>query len=278
MINLYAALLNNRLVLATAEAAQKSKVVKNYLCPRCHKRVQLISKADGAYFKHVAKTANMMGERAEHAQSKLLLKEALRSAGFDARVEIPLAQGQLRADVLASPRLSFEVQCAPLSLAEFNHRHQLYSEIGIVDVWVVGQRHYLRRQIKKSQLLFFRENKLWRDYYLEIDPAKQQLILKYNVLLEPITTRVHYQKMTFAINAQGLRQLWHFQPQIQKYQINPIGQREYLARQLMQQTKTGQSIATALYNRQITVNDLPDEIFSKMRHVGQPNNVLTYLN
>ncbi|MDF7672328.1 competence protein CoiA family protein [Lactobacillus sp. ESL0701] len=275
---MYAALLNNQLVLATVEAQTKSKSVRNYFCPRCHHRVQLISKADGAYFKHLAKTANMMGERAEHAQSKLLLKEALRTAGFDAQVEIPLAQGQLRADVLASPQLAFEVQCAPLSLSEFNHRHQLYSEIGIVDVWVVGQRHYLRRQLKKSQLLFFRENELWHDYYLEINPQKQQLILKYNILLEPVTTRVHYQKMTFALNAQGLKQLWHFQPQLQVYQVNPGDQRDYLARQLIQQTKTGQSIATALYTRKLTFDDLPDEIFSKMRHVGQLNNVLTYLN
>ncbi|MDF7683681.1 competence protein CoiA family protein [Lactobacillus sp. ESL0679] len=276
---MYAALLNKQLVLAATEAAQiKSKTQKNYSCPRCHHRVQLIKTAQGAYFKHLTRSTNMMGEKAEHALSKALLKEALREAGFNAQLEIPLAQGQLRADVLASPQLAFEVQCAPLSLAEFNHRHQLYFEIGVVDVWVVGQRHYLQRQIKKSQLIFFRKNQLWRDYYLEVNPKRKKLILKYNVLLEPVTSRVHYQMMTFALNAQGLQRLWHFRPQLKTYQVNSAEQRQYLMRQLMQKTKIGQSIATALYVKKMTLDDLPEKVFTEMRYVGQLNNVLAYLN
>ena len=51
------------------------------------------------------------------------------AAGFPAEVEIPLAEGQLRADVLATAKLAFEVQCAPLSQQEFNHRHQLYQKL-----------------------------------------------------------------------------------------------------------------------------------------------------
>ncbi|WEV51723.1 competence protein CoiA family protein [Lactobacillus sp. ESL0731] len=276
---MYAALLNKQLVLAATEAAQiKNKARKNYSCPRCHQRVQLIKTAQGAYFKHLTRSTNMMGEKEEHALSKFLLKEALREAGFHAQLEIPLAKGQLRADVLANSQLAFEVQCAPLSLAEFNHRHQLYSEIGAVDVWVVGRRHYLQRQIKKSQLIFFRKNQLWHDYYLEINPKRRQLILKYNVLLEPVTSRVHYQMMTFALSAQGLRHLWYFRPQLKAYQVNSAAQRRYLARQLMQKTKTGQSIATALYVKKMTLDDLPEKVFTEMRHVDQLNNVLAYLN
>ncbi|WEV37512.1 competence protein CoiA family protein [Lactobacillus sp. ESL0677] len=276
---MYAALLNKQLVLAATEAAQiNNKAQKNYSCPRCHHRVQLIKTAQGAYFKHLTRSTSMMGEKEEHALSKVLLKEALREAGFHAQLEIPLAEGQLRADVLASPQLAFEVQCAPLSLTEFNHRHQLYSEIGVVDVWVVGQRHYLQRQIKKSQQIFFRKNQLWRDYYLEINPKRRQLILKYNVLLEPVTSRVHYQMTTFTLNAQGLQLLWHFRPRLKTYQVNPAEQRRYLAQQLMQKTKIGQSIATALYAEKMTLDDLPEKIFTEMRHVSQLNNVLAYLD
>ena len=75
-----------------------------------------------------------MGEKEEHHQSKMLYKAALTAAGFDAAVEIPLADGQLRADVLVAENLAFEIHCAPLSDAEFKHRHSLYQKIGVMNI------------------------------------------------------------------------------------------------------------------------------------------------
>lgn len=177
---MYAAMLNKKLVLAVDEAClvnarQKKLNRDNYHCPHCNKKVILVmSEQKAAFFKHLVKYSNLMGEKEEHHQSKMLLKSALTAAGFPAEVEIPLAEGQLRADVLATAKLAFEVQCAPLSQQEFNHRHQLYQKIGVKDIWIVGQRHYLKRRLKRTQLIFFRQNKAWGNYYLEINPQRNR--------------------------------------------------------------------------------------------------------
>ncbi|WP_232342709.1 hypothetical protein, partial [Bifidobacterium sp. M0353] len=83
----------------------------------------------------------------------------------------------------------------------------------------------------KSQLIFFRRNNFWQDYYLEIDPFKKIIRLKYNVLLEPLTNKVHFQEENFGICAKGLKKLWHFQPLLQKYYVNPKQQKQYLQMQ-----------------------------------------------
>ncbi|WEV71349.1 competence protein CoiA family protein [Lactobacillus sp. ESL0785] len=278
---MYAALLNKNLVLAVTEAdlirrGEKRLVGQQYLCPRCHKRVQLIIKASKPYFKHRPRISHLQGEKEEHAMSKALLQSALCAAGFRAQTEVTLAAGQLRADVLASSQLAFEVQCAPLSKTEFTHRHQLYCQIGIADLWVVGRRHYLQAKIKTSQLIFFRKNQVWRTYYFEIDPYHRQLRLKYNVLLEPLTNKLHYQIEYFSLDATGLRALWQFQPALKQYEVQPAKQKHYLELQLAEKSKKGSQIAWQLYQRQMTINDLPSWVFGKMREVNYSDNVTQY--
>lgn len=282
MINLYAALLNNELVLATEQA----KIVKNssrlfkkhYLCPHCQQEVQLIVKKQTAYFKHIPLIINQVGEKQEHALSKKLLKKALLAANFAAETEVVLANKQLRADVLAGTDLAFEIQCAPLNRSEFRHRHLLYGQIGITDIWIVGQRHYLQHNIKKSQLIFFRQNKQWHDYYLEIDPFQKIINLKFNVLLEPITNQAHYQVKTFALNGTGIAELWHFLPKFKKYQINPTLQKNYLQMQLKQKSTEGLQVASMLYQNHLTVEDLPSWVFRKFRSVNSCNNAISFLH
>lgn len=281
MIILYAALLNNELVMAAdqAELVKKNPTVLTkecYFCPHCQQQVQLVIKKRTSYFKHVARV-DLSGEKKEHQLSKLLLKEALQTANFEAQTEVTLANGQLRADVLASPRLAFEVQCAPLNRSEFRHRHFLYWQVGIKDVWIVGQRHFLHENLKKSQLIFFRKNELWHDYYFEIDPYQKVLRLKFNVLLEPITDRFHYQVKTFGLNKTGLKKLWLFQPKLKKYYANPIDQRNYLQMQIRQKTITGMQIASKLYHNQMTINDLPKWVFCNFRRVSSYCNALQFL-
>ena len=146
---MYAAILNQKLVLAINEAEQVSKGLKklnqeSYLCPSCrHRMILILSEEKKPFFKHFYQVKGT-GEKEEHLQAKQLLCTALKANGFRADIEVPLLDQQLRADVLVENRLSFEVQCAPLSGAEFAHRHALYKKLQIKDIWIVGKRHYLK--------------------------------------------------------------------------------------------------------------------------------------
>ena len=278
---MYAALLNDTLVLAVEEAKltkSNNKVKKHYFCPHCEREVQLVYKDEQSYFKHIPSKVNLSGENEEHAQSKRILTQALRAVHFNAQTEVNLANGQLRADILAASNLAFEIQCAPLNKSEFRHRHFLYRQIDVKDIWIVGKRHFLRQNIKKSQLIFFRRNNFWREYYLEIDPFKKIIRLKYNVLLEPLTNKVHFQEEKFDISAQGLKKLWHFQPSLHKYHVNPKQQRRYLQVQLVHKSLKGMQIANLLYKKRQTIDDLPPWVFNSFRRINSPDNVSKYLN
>ena len=278
---MYAALLNDTLVLAVEEAKltkSNNKVKKHYFCPHCEREVQLVYKDEQSYFKHIPSKVNLSGENEEHAQSKRILTQALRAVHFNAQTEVNLANGQLRADILAASNLAFEIQCAPLNRSEFRHRHFLYRQIGVKDIWIVGKRHFLRQNIKKSQLIFFRRNNFWREYYLEIDPFKKIIRLKYNVLLEPLTNKVHFQEEKFDISAKGLKKLWHFQPSLHKYHVNPKQQRRYLQMQLVHKSLKGMQIANLLYKKRQTIDDLPPWVFNSFRRINSPDNVSKYLN
>lgn len=281
MIILYAAFLNNELVTAREEAVKESTNPKqfarrHYFCPHCKREVQLIVKKKTAYFKHLPQVINMAGEKDEHAQSKELLKDALQAAKFDAQTEVSLANGRLRADVLASPKLAFEVHCAPLNKSEFMHRHLLYQQIGIKDIWIVGKRHFLQHYLKKTQLIFFRENELWNNYYLEVNPYQRSLRLKYNVKLEPLTDMLHFQTASFSLDSIGLEKLWYFKPRLKKYQIDSSVQKNYLKMQLAHKSIKGLQIGAKLYQKQMTVDELPQWVFSKVRSVNSADNATTY--
>lgn len=180
---MYAAILNQKLVLAINEAEQVSKGLKklnqeSYLCPSCrHRMILILSEEKKPFFKHFYQVKGT-GEKEEHLQAKQLLCTALKANGFRADIEVPLLDQQLRADVLVENRLSFEVQCAPLSGAEFAHRHALYKKLQIKDIWIVGKRHYLKNKINRSQKIFLRYSTQWQWYYLEINPFSCVITLK----------------------------------------------------------------------------------------------------
>lgn len=280
---MYAAILNKKLVLAVSEAylvnsGEKRLNQEIYHCPNCKKRVILIiSQEKAAFFKHLSSYNNMMGEKEEHHQSKMLLKSALTAAGFNAEVEIPLADGQLRADVMVSEKLAFEVQCAPLSESEFKHRHSLYKKIGVIDIWIVGKRHYLKRRLKGTQLIFFRKNEQWGNYYLEVNPSKNYFCLKYNVLQEPVTRKIVYQTKYFALDEVDMKAFWRFRPVKKQYKINSLEQRKYLRRQIKQKTRLGLRVAKLLYEQRLSIDDLPEEVFNTWRKPGDKDLVTVFL-
>lgn len=280
---MYAALLDKKLVLAINEAQLVEQKIKklnydNYHCPHCHKKVILIMcQSKNAFFKHLTQYDHALGEKEEHHFAKLLLQSAFTAAGFKAETEVILADGRLRADVLVSRKLALEVQCAPLSKEEFNHRHSLYQKINILDLWIVGHRHYLCHKLKKTQLIFFRENQNWGTYYFEIDQAHDLLRLKYNVWQEPFTRILHYQIKNFSLDEQGVNQIWAFKPVLKKYQLNPLAQKEYLIKQIRQKSQLGLEVAEKLYRNHLVIDDLPLILFKQWRKPGTANSLKQYL-
>lgn len=282
-MKMYAAILNKKLVLAVEEASlvfqhKKRLNEDNYYCPHCrHKVILVLSQSKAAFFKHLNHYERALGEKEEHHFSKLLLQTAFTAAGFRAETEVVLAAGQLRADVLVYPKLALEVQCAPLSTAEFNHRHRLYKQIGTFDLWIVGHRHYLGNKLKHTQLIFFRENQIWGKYYLEVDQAHSLLRLKYNIWQEPVTRVLHYQTAIFALDEIGLKKLWLFRPQLGTYMLNFNKQKRYLEKQIKQKSKLGLKIAEQLYQHHLTIDNLPEKIFKEWRKPGEKDKVSQYL-
>lgn len=261
---MYAALLNGRLVLARTARADQGK----FRCPRCQKQVVLVaSQQRSPFFKHICLYTGQ-GEEQEHFMSKCLLKSALTAAGLPAQLEVPLAGGRIRADVLASPKLAFEVQCAPLSKEEFAYRHACYAEIGVLDVWVVGSRHYLTKQLKDSQLIFLRENAAWGCYLLEVRPDSHQLSLKYNIWQQPWSNRLFYQQRLFSFDELGLGKLWTFKPQLVRPRVNAAKQRAYLAQQMRRKTKLGRQAAQLLYENKLELDSISEQAFCQWRKPG----------
>jgi competence protein CoiA len=261
---MYAALLNGQLILARTAAGKEGQ----FRCPRCQKQVILVTcQQKSPFFKHLCLNTGQ-GEEQEHYMSKCLLKSALTAAGLPAKLEVPLADGRIRADVLASPRLAFEVQCAPLSQEEFAYRNGCYREIGVTDIWVVGHRHFLRRQLNKSQLIYLRENKAWGCYYLEVRPDNHQLSLKYNIWQRPWQNRLFYQQRLFSLDEYGLEKLWHFKPSLVRPQLNPQRQQTFLAEQIRRKTKLGRTAAQLLYENKIQLEEVDVQAFSYWRKPG----------
>lgn len=281
---MYAALLKKKLVLAVSEAnlvyeGNKRLNYEKYYCPNCKKRVMLvISQEKMPFFKHI-RLIKGEGEKDEHQQSKQLLCASLVANGLKAEMEVPLADQQLRADVFVHPNLSFEVQCAPLSDKEFHHRHALYEKIGIKDVWIVGKRHYLNKKLKKSQKIFLRYSQTWDWYYLEVDPFKERIYLKYQIRLEPLIDNVIFHKKSFPLNENGVRDLLMFKISKSKVrQIDSQKQRNYLIRQLRQKTNLGRKIAAMMYELQVTIDDLPVEIFNRVRLPNEDLTIMQFLH
>ena len=279
---MYAALLNKKLVMAVNEAQLVHQQYKklnddNYRCPVCQKRVILvISQLKSPFFKHISFITGV-GEKEEHLQSKQLLCSALVACGYPAKMEVILAENQLRADILASDNLAFEIQCAPLSEAEYFHRHFLYNNLKIKDIWIVGKRHYLINKLHKSQRKYLRKSKIWDWYLLEVDPEAMMLYLKYQIQLAPNNDNCYYQKKGFTIDERGLNKLFNFIPKKKniKYNSSQI-QLNYLRKQLREKTNFGRQLGEYLYRLGLTIDDLPNDVLTKNRDPFEEKRVINF--
>ena len=280
---MYAALLSKKLVLAVNEAQLVRQQFKqlnqdNYYCPSCKKRVILIvSQYKIPFFKHISFIKGA-GETQEHLLSKKLLYSALVAYGYRARMEVSLAENQLRADILVSKNLAFEIQCAPLSEEEFKHRHSLYADLQIKDIWIVGRRHYLGKKLFKSQQKYLRKSKIWGWYLLEVDSKTMTLHLKYFIELAPNNNKCRYKIENFKLDEQGLNKLFKFDPGKNKV-INSNYQNElmYLKKQLNKKTKFGGQIGEDLYFLGLTLENIPKEILIKWREPVEKKRIVEFL-
>ena len=280
---MYAALLNKKLVLAIEEAylvyqGEKRLNANYYYCPKCNKKVILvISQYKSPFFKHVSIITGE-GEKQEHLESKKLLCSALVASGYKAKMEVSLASSQLRADILASEKLAFEIQCAPLSNEEFNHRHKLYQQLKIKDIWVVGKRHYLKNKLSKSQEKYLRKSQNWGWYLLEVEPTKQLLHLKYFIQLEANSSKVWYRRRNFKLDENGLKELFNFVPLQSPIKYIEIRRgKNYLRRQLREKTKLGKIVGSLLYEKNLTIEQIPARVLTKNREPFDSMRIIEFL-
>ncbi len=240
--------------------------------------ILIISEEKLPFFKHFYQVKGT-GEKEEHYQSKQLLCTALKANGINAEVEVPLFDQQLRADVLVENKLAFEVQCAPLSEKEFNHRHSLYEKLSIKDIWIVGQRHYLKNKINRSKEIFLRYSPRWQWYYLEINPFSCVITLKYNILRAALSSEISYEIKHFSLDEKGIANLFTFTPATkQNIKSSSIqDQKIYLQKQITQKSKLGLKIAALLYQLHFSVADIPDKLFLELRGPKEKSPIVVYL-
>lgn len=274
---MYAALLNKKLVDAVTEAKRISQ--NKYFCPKCRNEVLLIVSINKKpYFKHCSYAKNS-GETIEHFQSKKKICEILISLGFSSEMEVSLANQQLRADILVSKELAFEIQCAPLSEAEFKHRHSLYKKIGIKDIWFVGKRHFLKNKLKETQKKYLRKSKKWGWYLLEVHLTENLIILRHHILLDPLNNKISCLSTSFSFNRNGFIALLYYESLVfKRLDINEEEQKKYLSNQFIKKTNLGQRIASELYDKGLTINQLPQNLFTTYREPLSEPNIISFLD
>ena len=253
---MYAALHHHQLVLASC-----ANPMQKYFCPECQQQVLLITgKKQRAYFRHQNSHFREQ-ETAEHRAAKTLILNSLLALRLPAQTEVTVAKQQLRADVYFwwhHREFAIEIQCAPLSEAEYEQRQQLYAQAGITDIWVLGKKHFVKRKLKQIQLNFVRNNSFWGDYLLEINVSQQKLELIYNLQENPVTRQLLFQKHTFRLTGTGVQELILFRPlSLRKYPHDPGADLQYLLQQARQQTKLGREFAEACYLQQIPLAAFP---------------------
>lgn len=279
---MYAAILNNQLVYAQDFDKIFEKQNANFRCAKCGEKVVYVKSAKSkSYFRHSSPEVRS-NETIEHFYGKKTIKSGITTLGANAKLEVPLAHDQLRADVLitlSNRKIALEFQCAPISIIELSRRHELYKQENIVDLWILGQRHFMTKNIHQIHLFILKENLFWRCYLIEIDVFKHQIILKYNILKNDLNTQVSYQKRIFSLDEYGISQLIRFRPRKFSTRRNSAEtNRLYLEKQVRQKTKLGLTVAKKCYQLRISLADLPDEFFVGYRNPLLECQLLVMLN
>lgn len=270
---MYAALLDEQLIMARDALDEQNSAQLMFLCPNCLEPVQLVNAGRaGPYFRH-PNTTFRTEETQEHQLGKKVLASGLTALGVENMLEVPLVSDQIRADVYvthAGHAYGLEIQCAPLGTTEYSIRHDFYLSENITDIWLIGRRHFLRKKIKQIHLDLLRTNSRWGNYLLEIDVNAHHLRLKYNIQQDDLNLNCRYQTQIFALDEKGIMQLIKFRPvQLAIYRYDYVSARNYVVRQVRQKTNIGLALAQFCYERNLAPLELPLSLFVGYRDPGK---------
>lgn len=149
---MYYALCNNEPVRANEEATKSLHAPhRHYYCPDCGQPVQLvISQRKRPYFKHYGKLSTANNESIWHQENKQWIARTLKRVGIEAVLELPLADGERRADVyvtMGEQPLTIELQLSLITALEVSKRQKDYEAYQIKVIWLLNesQAHYQYR-------------------------------------------------------------------------------------------------------------------------------------
>lgn len=136
----------------------------------------------------------------------------------------------------------------------------------------------MKKKINQSQEIFLRYSPKWQWYYLEIDPFKCLIRLKYNILKAAISSEIQYDVKTFPLDEEGVAELFLFTPVKKIFKVSDIkDQKKYLQKQLVQKSKIGLKIGSLLYQLHYSIDDIPKELFLQLRKPKDASPILTFL-
>lgn len=180
---LYALTKDSKMI--TAKAATKEQ---KYYCPSCHEPVIL---RQGhyymAHFAHLKRTCGTFseGETNEHLRGKKLLATFFRAFGARVKLEAYLPGSKQRPDLLVQlpdqQLLALEYQCAPLSLRKLQKRSRGYHDVGLAELWILGNNYRLKRSLPQQVAQFMRWSKNRGFYLIYLDPIKAYFEVVYGI-------------------------------------------------------------------------------------------------
>lgn len=140
------------------EDVKKLSRENQLICPNCKSKV--IFKAGRVYSPHFAHydsdciVSNYERETADHLRGKQVLYEWLKNKypTADVEYEVYIPETNQIADIFVEHseegkeglRWAFEFQHSPLSVADWETRHNLYKSVGIQDFWILDKAKFMR--------------------------------------------------------------------------------------------------------------------------------------
>lgn len=137
-------------LLSHVQAAQLQATGTAIFCPSCGARLLIRNGTQvPAHFAHRGTACpSWEPESTAHLQGKLILRDLVQAAGWQATLEVPVADGAQRVDVMAqrgATQLALEYQCSPLAADRLRERVAGYAALGLADRWYLGRHFYTGR-------------------------------------------------------------------------------------------------------------------------------------
>ncbi|MVX59213.1 competence protein CoiA [Streptococcus danieliae] len=153
-----------------------------FFCPGC--KQELVLKSGRQIRPHFAHKVGQacewatLNEGAEH----LNLKAALFDWGQiheATALEVGQAEGAVVSDLLLSQNLALEIQCSPLSPQDYGRRSQVYQDLDLPVVWLLGSKHFFKGRLTELQRLCLQFSPSCGYFFWNLDGEKQELVLHY---------------------------------------------------------------------------------------------------